>query len=385
MAAGDVIRLGEDGHQEIGRVQAADVDGLTTPTLAEVLAAGNVVSGFIITESGGSFAIAADGDVAGVVVQATNGGQTSIAADAQVSISTQRLTIQTDNSSGTIGQVLTAQGDSTAIWDDLALQPAADFPPGAINALVAEANVADTAGLGGTYAALVYLLMQMRASGLMAQVPASLEFGQQPTNAVVYVAPQNEIQRITGGGVISGGTWDITSLFGVSGGGFNPLNIPWDIDAAGLSGLLPYDAVAGDSYSVVGGPLASAPFDIEVLYSASPFPESTVDAANLTGTDPTLTPSTVQEGIAEAGIISPPVTVRVSDDLGTLCTRETAPVTVALMTPGGATLVGTATKVPVAGIATFDDLAVDTAGSYQIAAVWGVDGIDIGSVAFTIS
>jgi hypothetical protein len=220
------------------------------------------------------------------------------------------------------------------------------------------------------------LIAAMRASGLMAQVPASLAFGQQPTNAVVYVAPQNEIQRITGGGVISGGTWDITSApyWG------NPVNgIAWDIDAAGLSVILDY----GGAAEITGGPLASAPFEI-AFSTGQNVSELTVDATNLTGTDPTLTPSTVQEDHPELGIISPAVAVLVLDDLGNLCTRSTTPIAVELMIPGDAMLSGTRSQVPVGGVATFDGLAVDIAATYTLGAG---DGIltPVESDPFTIS
>jgi hypothetical protein len=388
----------------IGQIITAQGDGSAiwddnpagaTPTLAEVLAAGNDPGGIAIVGAsdgvnGGASVMleAGTGESAGFAtfrggagaVGFSGGGVTFLAGSGDANgaegsaVTVEpgvpgyigRIRITTDNSTGTLGQVLTAQGNQTAIWDDLALQPAANVP-------------ASEEALYPTTAEYNALIAAMRASGLMAQVPASLEFGQQPTNAVVYVAPQNEIQRITGGGVISGGTWTLIQsgppLAGLLG------NIPWDVSAAGLQTLL---ADGGpEVHLVTGGPLASAPFDIEFVGLGN-VNEVTVDATNLTGTDPTLTPSTVQDGRAEAGIISPAVTVRVLDDLGNLCTREIAAVTVALTTPGGATLAGTATKVPVAGVATFDDLAVDVAATYTLTVTDGAL-TPVESDPFTIS
>ena len=63
-------------------------------------------------------------------------------------------------------------------------------------------------------------------------------------------------------------------------------------------------------------------------------------------------------------VITPAVTVQLLDDLGNVCMHDSATaITVALTTPGGATLGGTLTRMCVAGIATFDDLNVDTAGT----------------------
>jgi hypothetical protein len=68
-------------------------------------------------------------------------------------------------------------------------------------------------------------------------------------------------------------------------------------------------------------------------------------------------------------VIAPAVTVNVLDDLGNICTHDNSTsVTVALTTPGGATLGGTLTVTAVAGVATFDDLIVDTAGTYTLTA-----------------
>jgi hypothetical protein len=102
---------------------------------------------------------------------------------------------------------------------------------------------------------------------------------------------ENEVQRITGGGVISGGTWDaLIATVPVA-------DVPWDVTAAGLEALL--EAV-GLTIAVTGGPLASAAFNLEYtgpLYGGLNVAELTADATNLTGTLPSLTVATPHPGV----------------------------------------------------------------------------------------
>ena len=78
----------------------------------------------------------------------------------------------------------------------------------------------------------------------------------------------------------------------------------------------------------------------------------------------------VQPTDADTGAaISPAVTVSVLDQAGgILATDDVTAVTVALTTPGGAVLGGTTTVAAVSGVATFDDLEVDTAATYTLTA-----------------
>jgi prepilin-type N-terminal cleavage/methylation domain-containing protein len=65
-----------------------------------------------------------------------------------------------------------------------------------------------------------------------------------------------------------------------------------------------------------------------------------------------------------AGAILSPITVTVNDGSGNVVAGSNASITIALSSnPGGATLSGTTTVVPVGGVATFDDLAVDKSGA----------------------
>jgi uncharacterized delta-60 repeat protein len=72
---------------------------------------------------------------------------------------------------------------------------------------------------------------------------------------------------------------------------------------------------------------------------------------------------------AVGATISPPVTVQIQDQWGNLVTTATNTVVLSLRNAPGATLSGTPSKAAAGGVATFDDLTVDTAGTgYQLRA-----------------
>lgn len=85
----------------------------------------------------------------------------------------------------------------------------------------------------------------------------------------------------------------------------------------------------------------------------------------------------------EGAVISPAVTVRAEDASGNLDTSYTGNVTVALTTAGGATLGGTLTQAAVAGVATFNDLEVDLAGTYTLTATGNLTSTE--SASFDIA
>ncbi|MGV0984975.1 MAG: hypothetical protein ACOYB2_10500 [Limnohabitans sp.] len=106
-------------------------------------------------------------------------------------------------------------------------------------------------------------------------------------------APTNgasEVQRVTGGGVISGGTWDLD----LSPAGGKALTlIPWNVTAAALQALVDDDRIV-----VSGGPIATTPFTFTFGGSLGGLnlTQLTASAANLTGAGHALTPSTVSGG-----------------------------------------------------------------------------------------
>jgi hypothetical protein len=119
-------------------------------------------------------------------------------------------------------------------------------------------------------------------------------------------AGTDEIQVLTGGGTISGGTFAVTVM------GSTTAAIAWNADAATLQAALRL-AVASDStrtaaekaiadgLTVAGGPIASVPFTVTFnAETSADIAQMTVDVTNLTGAGHAITPSTSTPGVAGA-------------------------------------------------------------------------------------
>jgi hypothetical protein len=138
--------------------------GGATPTLAEVLAAGNDMGagtiigpyGFIsMGEAASLYGIDGTGSAPGGYASLMAGNDANGGAGAAIQASPGdgiggpgRLTITTDGSYGTLGQVLTAQGDTTAIWATLQaayVDPATGDIADVISALIAAGLMAGPA------------------------------------------------------------------------------------------------------------------------------------------------------------------------------------------------------------------------------------------------
>lgn len=104
----------------------------------------------------------------------------------------------------------------------------------------------------------------------------------------------NEVQRVTGGGVISGGTWDLD--LSPAGGPALTL-IPWNVTAAQLQSLVDPDGSL--AITVGGGPIASTPmtFMFTGALGGLNLSELTCSATNLTGAGHSLTPDTAVAGV----------------------------------------------------------------------------------------
>jgi hypothetical protein len=102
----------------------------------------------------------------------------------------------------------------------------------------------------------------------------------------------NEVQRLTGGGTISGGTFDLT----LDGPAALTL-IPWNVTAAQLQALV--DSTPVPNIVVTGGPIATTPFTFtfQAEYGGLNRTQLTASATNLTGAGHALTPSTVTGGV----------------------------------------------------------------------------------------
>lgn len=229
-------------------------------------------------------------------------------------------------------------------------------------------------------ASLLTSMLAPPAAMAAAGVPDHLAYGQQPTNVQsgAAISPAVTVQVLDSDGnlvpdpvtvtvALSGGDPNATlggTTTQVTSGGvatFNDLTVDKTGTGYVLTASLP-------DFSAVQ-PLAGAPFDV-------------------TPGDPDSLQFDQQPTDTVAGeVITPAVTVDVLDANGNLVTDQTVNVTVTLSGGNGsATLGGTTTQGSVDGVATFDDLTVDKAGSaYQLnATAPGVSG-SVASDPFDVS
>jgi hypothetical protein len=123
-----------------------------------------------------------------------------------------------------------------------------------------------------------------------------------PTNGV------NEVQRLTPGGTISGGTFRLTFEGQQTG------DIAWDATAAQVQAALEAISNVGpDDVAVTGGPVQTAFLAVEFTQSlgGSDRTQMTVQSS-LTGSAPTLTPSTTTAGV-EGSFRGAPVGTKLED------------------------------------------------------------------------
>jgi hypothetical protein len=113
------------------------------------------------------------------------------------------------------------------------------------------------------------------------------------------IAGVNEVQRITKGGTITGGSYTITVPANVLGGPFTTAAIQWNDTAATTQTRLEALANVGvGQVAVTGGPISSANVDITFTGSLGGTDLSQITVtSSLTGTAPTITPSTVTAGV----------------------------------------------------------------------------------------
>jgi hypothetical protein len=189
-------------------------------------------------------------------------------------------------------------------------------------------------------------------SGAVAQAPAKLAFLQQPSNALVGAAISPAVrvvvQDVNGNTVPTATNLVRVNLTGVYGLGGT-------LEIAARNGVATFNDLAvntAGSYTLT----ASSP---GVASGAStPF---AVTAASVNGIVAKLAflqqPSTTLAG----SIMTPPLRVALEDANGNVVTSAANPVTLGLTSGTG--LTGTLTVTPLIGVATFGNLAVNTAGS----------------------
>lgn len=125
-------------------------------------------------------------------------------------------------------------------------------------------------------------------------LPFLLACGHQPVSGYPKQGNgTNEVQTITPGGTISGGTWTITWNGETTGA------IPYNATAAEIQAFLErFAAVRPGDIVVAGGPVSTGAVTLtfQGQYAATNPAQVTVSAASLTGTAPTLTPTTTTPG-----------------------------------------------------------------------------------------
>jgi hypothetical protein len=184
---------------------------------------------------------------------------------------------------------------------------------------------------------------------------AQLVFAQQPTNtaAGAAITPAVTVRALdASGNLATSFTGNVTIAIGT-----NPAGgiLSGTTTVAAVGGVATFSNLridkAGSGYTLV----ASAPGLTSA--TSNPFDITTGAATQLAfGQQPTDTPA--------GSPITPPVTVRALDGSGNLVTSFSGNVTIAIgANPAGGTLSGTTTMAAVNGVATFNNLRIDRAGS----------------------
>jgi hypothetical protein len=194
---------------------------------------------------------------------------------------------------------------------------------------------------------------------ITAGAPTRLAFSQQPSNATggATLSPAPTVRLLDAVGNLTASTANVT------------LAIASNPSSGTLSGTATVAAVAGVA-TFNGLSINRAGNGYTLAASSSGLTGATSNAFNITVGAPTQLAFLQQPTNASGGAtLSPAPTVRLLDAGGNL-TASTANVTLAIANnPSGGTLSGTATVAAVAGIATFNGLSINTAGTgYTLAA-----------------
>lgn len=150
-----------------------------------------------------------------------------------------------------------------------------------------------SANLTFTKNRLIPAIAGLPAPTISIKLPASktLFAGQ----ALAELVGNNEVQLLTPGGTISGGTWTITF------GGQTTSALAYNANAAAIQAALELLSTVGTgNVSVTGGPISSGSVTLtfQNALGNTNVAQVTVGTGSLTGTAPTLTPSTTTAGSA---------------------------------------------------------------------------------------
>ena len=182
---------------------------------------------------------------------------------------------------------------------------------------------------------------------------SKLGFGTQPssTGAGSPITPAVTVQILDANGNLTSSTASVTVAIGTNPAGGT---LSGTLTKAAVNGVATFSNLSLDKPGT-GYTLTAASTGLTGATS-SPFNITAGAASRLVfGTQPSSVPV--------GAPITPAVTVQILDALGNL-TTSTASVTMAIGTnPGGGTLSGTVTRAAVAGVATFNDLSINKAGT----------------------
>jgi large repetitive protein len=236
-----------------------------------------------------------------------------------------------------------------------------------VNAVNGVANFADLsidkAGTGYSLTAASGALTGATSGAFNVQVGTGtrLAFVVQPSNVTAGVAISPAVQvavQDANGNTVTSSTAPVTVGVGTNPGGGT------------LSGTLTVNAVNGvATFADLSIDRTGAGYTLSA--TSSGLTEATSSGFDVTPGTALALAFTVQPTSTVAGqTITPPVQVAVRDALGNTVTSSTAAVTVAIgNNAGGGTLSGTRTVNAVGGVATFDNLSIEAAGTgYTLAA-----------------
>jgi hypothetical protein len=183
------------------------------------------------------------------------------------------------------------------------------------------------------------------------KLAVTIQPSSQPQAGKVFTQQPQVTVQDTNGNTVTNSVVAVTAAL-ISGGGT-------------LSGTLVVNAVAGVATFTN---LAYSVSDLfQIRFSSGALTTADANAQNPNPPYPSaLAIITQPVNTALNTVISPSVMVAIQDANGQTVTTATDSVTISLTTPGGATLSGTKTVSGVSGVATFSDLAINTAGTYTL-------------------
>ena len=206
-------------------------------------------------------------------------------------------------------------------------------------------------------------LGSVNAANLVANWPVAtkLKFTTQPANGIAgtaLAAIKVSVENVSGN-VAVGNTSAVTLKFGSNPGG---ATLGGSLSVNAVNGVATFSDItinkAGTGYTLMATD-ASLTGDTSTAFNITPANANKV----LFTTQP---PTSTTSGASFAA------TVTIRDAFGNVTTGNTSSVSLALTTPGGATLAGTKIVNAVAGVATFSGLSIDKIGSYTLTASDGV-------------